>query len=150
MFINGYLSLSLSILYYIVPDISIDIVNKHVPDILCTLYIVPDIQMCYNQDEKNVFYWQMEAEKRMNIIYSKTALKFLAKADKPTVMRIRAAIQGLTNTPPDGDIKIMQGYSDGRQRLRVGKYRVIFKYTTDNEIEIVYIIDIGSRGDIYK
>lgn len=86
----------------------------------------------------------------MNIIYSKTALKFLAKADKPTVTRIRTAIQGLTNTPPDGDIKIMQGYSDGRQRLRVGKYRVVFKYTTDNEIEIVYIIDIGSRGDIYK
>lgn len=44
----------------------------------------------------------------------------------------------------------MQGYSDGRQRLRVGKYRVVFKYTVDNEIEIVYIIDIGSRGDIYK
>ncbi len=86
----------------------------------------------------------------MILKYSKDALKFLAKADKSTVKRIREAIQGLTNTPPEGDIKTMQGYSDGRQRLSVGKYRVVFKYTVDNEIEIVYIIDIGSRGDIYK
>ncbi len=86
----------------------------------------------------------------MKIKYSKAALKFLAKADKTTVTRIREAIQGLTHNPPEGDIKIMQGFSDGRQRLRVGKYRVIYKYGVDNEIEIVYIIDIGSRGDIYK
>ena len=36
------------------------------------------------------------------------------------------------------------------KRLRVGKYRVIFRFTSDNQIEIVYIIDIGARGDIYK
>lgn len=86
----------------------------------------------------------------MQIKYSKSALKFLARTDKPTVARIRNAIEGLTHTPPEGDIKAMQGYTDGRQRLRVGKYRVIFRYSVDNEIEIVYIIDIGSRGDIYK
>lgn len=44
----------------------------------------------------------------------------------------------------------MKGYNDGRQRLRVGKYRVIYKYGVNGKIEIVYIIDIGSRGDIYK
>lgn len=86
----------------------------------------------------------------MEIKYSKAALKFLARADKCTVTRIREAIKGLTYNPPEGDIKIMQGFSDNRQRLRVGKYRVIYKYGVDNEIEIVYIIDIGSRGDIYK
>lgn len=86
----------------------------------------------------------------MIIKYSKAALKFLAKADKSTLQRIRNAIEGLTHLPPDGDIKIMQGYSDGRQRLRVGKYRIVFRFTVENEIELVYIIDIGSRGDIYK
>ena len=55
----------------------------------------------------------------MLIKYSKNALKYLARADKQTVKRIRAAIEGLTLTPPEGDIKILQGYSDGRQRLRV-------------------------------
>lgn len=86
----------------------------------------------------------------MIIRYSKSSLKFLAKSNQATVDRIKLSIEGLTHTPPEGDIKMMKGYSDGRQRLRVGKYRIIFKYTVDNQIEIVLIIDIGSRGDIYK
>lgn len=86
----------------------------------------------------------------MVVRYSKSALKFLVKADKQMVQRIRQAVDGLTKIPPDGDIKIMQGFSDDRQRLRVGKYRIIFRFTVEESIEIVYIIDIGSRGDIYK
>lgn len=86
----------------------------------------------------------------MEIRYSKDALKFLAKTDKPTMHRIIEAIHGLTETPPVGDIRPMQGYSDGRQRLRVGKYRVVYKYDRDGCLQIVLIIDIGSRGDIYK
>ena len=43
-----------------------------------------------------------------------------------------------------------QGYDDGRMRLRVGKYRIIYRYDIDNQLKILYIIDIGSRGDIYK
>lgn len=86
----------------------------------------------------------------MKIEYSKESLKFLAKTDKPTVNRIREAIAGLTQKPAIGDIKVMQGYTDGRMRLRVGKYRIIYKYSGDGELEILYIIDIGSRGDIYK
>lgn len=86
----------------------------------------------------------------MKIVYSKDSLKFLAKMDKATVQRIRDAIAGLVKTPPVGDIKVMQGYNDGTMRLRVGKYRVIYRYDKDGELEILYIIDIGSRGDIYK
>lgn len=86
----------------------------------------------------------------MVIRYSKDALKFLAKLDKKSVARIREAIQGLTLSPPQGDIKLMQGYDDNRKRLRVGSWRVIYKYGTDNEIEILFVLDIGNRGDIYK
>lgn len=86
----------------------------------------------------------------MIVKYSKDAIKFLAKVQKPIALSIRNAINGLTLTPPEGDIKVMQGYTDGRMRLRVGKYRVIYRYDIDNEIKILYIIDIGSRGDIYK
>lgn len=43
----------------------------------------------------------------MQIKYSKSALKFLAKLDRKTVDRIRNAITGLTETPPKGDIKLM-------------------------------------------
>lgn len=86
----------------------------------------------------------------MKVKYSKDALKFLAKVQKPIAQSIREAINGLALTPPEGDIKAMQGYNDGRMRLRVGKYRVIYRYDIDNELKILYIIDIGSRGDIYK
>ena len=59
-------------------------------------------------------------------------------------------IKGLTEKPPKGDIKIMQGYFDGRWRLRVGKYRVVYRYGTEGQLEILRVMEIGSRGDIYK
>ena len=86
----------------------------------------------------------------MEIKYSKDALKFLSKTPKSYVKNIRSAIQGLTQIPPKGDIKPLQGYDDVRYRLRYGKYRIIYRYDVDGSIKIVYIIDIGSRGDIYK
>ena len=86
----------------------------------------------------------------MVINYSRDSLKFLAKLDQKSVSRIRAAIQGLTLDPPKGDIKPMQGYGDNRKRLRVGSWRIIYKYGTENEIKILFIIDIGNRGDTYK
>jgi len=86
----------------------------------------------------------------MIIKYSRDALKFLSKLDKKSVTRIRAAIQDLTLDPPKGDIKVMQGYNDDRKRLRVGSWRIIYKYGVDNELTILFIIDIGNRGDIYK
>lgn len=86
----------------------------------------------------------------MVIKYSGDSLKFLSKLDKKSVDRIRSAIEDLTLNPPKGDIKVMQGYSDNRKRLRVGTWRIIYKYGVDNEIEILFIIDIGNRGDIYK
>lgn len=86
----------------------------------------------------------------MIIRYSKDALKFLAKLDKKSVTRIREAINGLTLQPPIGDIKLMQGYTDNRKRLRVGSWRIIYKNAAEAEVEILFIIDIGNRGDIYK
>lgn len=86
----------------------------------------------------------------MNIKYSKDSLKFLAKMEKKTVQRIRDGIAGLALNPPQGDIKTMQGYNDGRLRLRIGKYRIVYRYDSENNIICVYVIDIDSRGGIYK
>lgn len=86
----------------------------------------------------------------VKIKYSKDALKFLSKLDKKSVGRIRNAITGLTLDPPVGDIKTMQGYHDGRKRLRVGSWRIIYRYESQDMVEIIFVMDIGNRGDIYK
>ena len=86
----------------------------------------------------------------MEIRFDKKAKKIIESQDKMTKQRIRKGIEGLTLKPPIGDIKTMQGYSDGRLRLRIGKYRIIYRYTSDGQIEILHIMDIDSRGDIYK
>lgn len=76
----------------------------------------------------------------MDIQYSKQAIKFLKKQDKPTRKRIVSAI----NLLPAGDVKLLQGRNG--YRLRVGDYRVIF----DIHGNILYIEKIGNRGQIYK
>ncbi len=65
----------------------------------------------------------------MEIRYDKAAVKYLQGLPQKLRDSIRDAIKGLTQKPPKGDIKPMQGYKDGRHRLRVGKYRVIYRYT---------------------
>ena len=84
------------------------------------------------------------------IRYSKDSLKFLSKLDKKSVERIRNAIDGLTCHPPLGDIRPLQGYADGTKRLRVGSWRIIYRIENEAAIEILFVIDIGNRGDIYK
>lgn len=49
----------------------------------------------------------------MKIRYNKKSLKFLAKQEKATVNRIRAAIQKLADAPSECDIKEMQGADKG-------------------------------------
>ena len=86
----------------------------------------------------------------MEIQYEKAAVKYLKGLQKPQRDLILDAIEKLTHKPAEGDIKKMSGYKDGRYRLRVGKYRIIYKDLTNNEIEVLCIMDVGSRGDIYK
>ena len=83
----------------------------------------------------------------MKIEYSKKAAKYIGGLDRPTKQRIKKAIEGLA---PKGDIKTLRGFADERKRLRVGKYRIVYNYRPGGEIEILYIIDVDSRGDIYK
>lgn len=92
----------------------------------------------------------MAQPKEYKIRYSKDALKFLSKIDRKSVDRIRNAIEGLKCTPPIGDIKLMKGYSDDRKRLRVGSYRIIYRITAEGVVDVIWVLDIGNRGDIYK
>ncbi len=85
----------------------------------------------------------------MHIKLSKSAEKHLEKLDKPTKQRIRKGILGLTENPPKGDIKPMHG-SITENRLRIGKYRIIYEFTKENSINILQVNKIDTRGDVYK
>lgn len=56
----------------------------------------------------------------------------------------------MTQTPPKEDIKPLEGNPPGRLRLRVGGYRVIYRYDENGRMIVLYVIDVGPRGDIYK
>ena len=77
-------------------------------------------------------------------IIKKPAKKFIDGLPGNERQRIVDAIERL---PDNGDIKRLQGHDD-LFRLRVGPYRII--YAVDNGRLVVYIIDAGSRGQIYN
>ena len=81
----------------------------------------------------------------MEIKYHKRAVKFINSLPPKERQRIKDGIKKLTTTPENCDIKPLEGYTD-IYRLRISQYRVI--YTKDNVI--LFIIDVGNRGDIYK
>ena len=71
----------------------------------------------------------------------KDAEKYLSKLSHKQIIRILTAINKL----PAGDVKRLKG-REPEMRLRVGDYRVIFE-ERDN---IIYVLAIGNRGDVYK
>ncbi len=78
------------------------------------------------------------------LIIKKHAKKFIDKLSTDDKQRIVSAIEALPNGE---DIKVLKGHKD-LMRLRVGKYRII--YTIDNGKLLIIVIDIDSRGQIYK
>lgn len=86
----------------------------------------------------------------MQIKYTKSAVKVINSLDKVMKQRIKTGIEELTEIPPKGDIKQMQGFNPPLYRLRIGKFRVLYEYSNIDEEQVLIIKDIGSRGDIYK
>jgi len=80
----------------------------------------------------------------MKTLCSKTSLKYLQAFDKKTRKRI---FSGFEKLPGKGDVKKMKG-----QKLKniywlwIGKYRIFFL----PEKEWIKILDIDTRGDVYK
>lgn len=78
--------------------------------------------------------------------YKKKAIKALAKINNPYYTAIIEAIDALAETPrPHGSIKLTgrNGY-----RIRVGTYRIL--YDIFDNMLIVEIVNLGSRGGIYE
>ena len=81
---------------------------------------------------------------KYTITFEKAAVKFLRKQNRSTQERLMKAIK----QQPDGsDIKKLQGYED-LYRIRVGNMRIL--YSVKEELKIINIENIDTRGDVYK
>ena len=80
----------------------------------------------------------------MNILFTRPSRKYLARCDQKTRAVIVEAIERL---PDDGDIRMLRGQTiRTTYRLRIGRYRVIYVWEEDE----IRVIDIDTRGDVYK
>jgi len=77
----------------------------------------------------------------MKIELHKSVKKFLLRLQPKEQSRILNAIYKL----PEGDVRPITSRA-GKYRLRVGDKRVVFEYQKD----IIFILEIDSRGSIYK
>lgn len=81
---------------------------------------------------------------KYSIEFSKKAAKSYARLPKDYKALVDMALHKLTEGIPL-DVKPLQGEKD-IYRIRIGKYRLLFTLI-DN---VIIIVNMGSRGDIYK
>jgi len=81
------------------------------------------------------------------IEFLKTARKELSKLPKDIQQRIALKIEALRENPYPPDSKKLKN-GDGRLRIRVGDYRII--YSLEDEKLVVLVIKIGHRRNIYQ
>lgn len=76
----------------------------------------------------------------------KKAIKYLSSLRKNDSEKIIIAIEALSKNPKPIGHKKLSGVE--AYRIRIGNYRVI--YEIEGDALLVYIVKVGSRGDVYK
>lgn len=85
-----------------------------------------------------------------SLLLHKSVTKFLEKCPNKQRQDIKQKLELLKQNPYANeqlDIKSMQGY-ESLYRLRIGQYRLVYQIKQDELI--VFVLKMGSRGDIYK
>ena len=85
----------------------------------------------------------------MEVRYTKSALKVLRRIQPKKAVVILNKMDEIAQNPfkVDNLITSLEGVENGYRR-RFGDWRVL--YTIDDEIKILEVFKIGSRGDVYK
>ncbi len=82
-----------------------------------------------------------------SVEFLRTALKELSKLPKDIQQRIAQKIEELKTNPYLPGVKALTN-GDGRLRLRVGDYRIIYRIEEDKLV--IVIIKVGHRRNVYK
>lgn len=82
------------------------------------------------------------------LIFTDRALKSLKFIPKRDAEKIIEQLQELAKSPnSNSNVKCLQNHPRAVYRLRIGNYRVLFnKY---KELEVLEVVDVGHRKDIY-
>jgi mRNA interferase RelE/StbE len=83
---------------------------------------------------------------KWTIEWSKGALKDLRRLDAPVAQRVIQAVNRLAETG-EGDVKKLKDMH-GLMRLRVGDWRVFFRF--DMESELILVLEVTHRSDAYR
>jgi mRNA interferase RelE/StbE len=83
---------------------------------------------------------------RVSVVHE--AEKILDRLDRPTEQRVRARFVQLAVDPFDSRLSAPLADRPGIRKSRVGGWRVLF--TVDREAKVLYILTIGTRGQVYK
>ncbi|MQL52775.1 type II toxin-antitoxin system RelE/ParE family toxin [Desulfofundulus thermobenzoicus] len=82
------------------------------------------------------------------IVFSPKAIRQLKSLERQVRERIKVAIErNLRVFPPQGDVLKLE-YADNRFRLRVGDWRVTFRYRFENQE--VHIAEVVHRSKAYR
>jgi len=81
-----------------------------------------------------------------NVVLSRNASRTLEKATPAMRRRVVAALERLRSKPYSG--KRLRGELEGLFSLRIGGMRAV--YGVDTKTNVVVVLAIGPRGDIYR
>jgi mRNA interferase RelE/StbE len=87
----------------------------------------------------NDHHWQ--------VLLLKGPQKILRKLPVDLCGRLLSTLHGLEDEPYPTGVKKLSGY-DKYYRIRVGDWRII--YTVEEDRLIILVLEIGSRGGVYK
>lgn len=78
---------------------------------------------------------------------STSAAKSLAKLQKTNRLRIAGAIELLSVDPRPPGAKMLRGGGNGRWRVRVGDYRIV--YGIEDDRLLVLVLRVAHRREVY-
>jgi mRNA interferase RelE/StbE len=81
----------------------------------------------------------------MQVLIHQLPGKYIQRLNEPDKGYIRAALAGLEEEPPKGNIKPLTG-QPGTFRLTIGSYRAIFRYRENH----IFVTHIDPQGQAYK
>ena len=86
------------------------------------------------------------------VVYHRRAVRYLRRMPAQRKEQVKAAITevaGLDEPATHPNVTAMSGEWSGCLRLRIGRYRAIFHLVEREEAELLEVLQVGPRGDVY-